>query len=206
MKVHLGGSSETLGIENRVMTSQECEAPVLYIFAGLPGSGKTTIAMELARRLGAAYLRIDTIEQALRDLCSLEVQSEGYAMAYRLAADNLRVGTSVVADSCNPIQLTRSAWEQVAVEAGVDFIHVEVVCSDRNEHRRRIETRNSSVPGLRLPTWSEVEAREYDEWSEDRVVLDTFARSENESIDELLSELSSRAEPRAAGDSRDARA
>lgn len=188
------------------MRSQECEAPVLYIFAGLPGSGKTTIAMELARQLGAAYLRIDTIEQALREFCSLDVQSEGYAMAYRLAADNLRVGTSVVADSCNPIKLTRNAWEQVAVDAGANFIHVEVICSDRNEHRRRVETRISTVPGLKLPTWREVEAREYDEWSEERVVLDTFARSKKASIDELLSELASRAQHRAAGDSRDARA
>ena len=169
------------------------QPPVLYLFAGLPGSGKTTIAMELARRLGAAYLRIDSIEQALRDFCSVEVQSEGYAMAYRLAADNLRVATSVVADSCNPIKLTRSAWERVAIEAQANFIHIEVICSDRSEHRRRIETRISTVPGLRLPTWREVEAREYDEWSEDRVVLDTFGRSEQASIDELLAELSSKA-------------
>lgn len=50
---------------------------ILYIFAGLPGSGKTTLAQELAQRVKACYLRIDTIEQALRDLCALHVQTEG---------------------------------------------------------------------------------------------------------------------------------
>ena len=33
---------------------------MLIIFAGLPGVGKTSIARELGRRLGAAHLRIDT--------------------------------------------------------------------------------------------------------------------------------------------------
>lgn len=40
---------------------------MLIIFSGLPGSGKSTIARALAQRLGAVYLRIDTIEQAIRD-------------------------------------------------------------------------------------------------------------------------------------------
>ena len=41
---------------------------MLIIFGGLPGSGKSTIARALALRLGAVYLRIDTIEQAIRPL------------------------------------------------------------------------------------------------------------------------------------------
>jgi len=41
-------------------------APTLYIFAGLPASGKTTLAQLLAVELKAVHLRIDTIEQALR--------------------------------------------------------------------------------------------------------------------------------------------
>ena len=37
----------------------------LLIFGGLPGTGKSTIARLLAARLGAVWLRIDSIEQAL---------------------------------------------------------------------------------------------------------------------------------------------
>jgi hypothetical protein len=73
-------------------------------FCGLPGSGKSTLARAVARRYNAVYLRIDTVEQALRDLCSVDVQGEGYRLAYRIASDNLRLGHSVVADSCNPIE------------------------------------------------------------------------------------------------------
>jgi predicted kinase len=40
---------------------------MFIIFSGLPGSGKTAIALELARQLGAVHVRIDSIEQAIRD-------------------------------------------------------------------------------------------------------------------------------------------
>lgn len=162
---------------------------MLYIFSGLPGSGKTTLSRRLARHLGAAYLRIDTIEQGLRDLCSCNVTGEGYRLAYRIAADNLRVGTSVVADSCNPIELTRREWQDVAQKAGVGYINVEIRCSDPDEHRRRVDTRMSDVAGLKAPTWEEVEKRTYDAWTGDRIVIDTTAKSVEECVEELLAEL-----------------
>jgi predicted kinase len=40
---------------------------MLIIFGGLPGTGKTTIARALAHQIGAVHLRIDSIEQAIRD-------------------------------------------------------------------------------------------------------------------------------------------
>lgn len=40
---------------------------MLVIFAGLPATGKSTIARALADRIGGVWLRIDSIEQAIRD-------------------------------------------------------------------------------------------------------------------------------------------
>ncbi len=161
----------------------------LFIFAGLPASGKTTLAQQLASDLNAVYLRIDSIEQALRDLCDLQVEGEGYRLAYRIAADNLRLGSNVVADSCNPIELTRREWESVAEAESAEFINVEVVCSDPVEHRRRAESRASSVPNLSLPSWDDIIAREYHEWTVPQVRIDTYGRSPESSYEQLRSLL-----------------
>ncbi len=162
---------------------------MLYIFSGLPGSGKTTMAKLLSSSVGAAHLRIDTIEQVLRDVCGAVVEDEGYRVAYRVAGDILRANVSVVADSCNPIEVTRRAWEQVALDAGVTFVNIEVLCSNTEEHRQRVEHRTTDVPNLRLPTWADVEQREYHEWTTERFVLDTAGRTADECLSTLLAVL-----------------
>jgi predicted kinase len=161
----------------------------LFIFAGLPGTGKTTLSQRLAQSVNAMHLRIDTIEQSLRDLCNLQVEGEGYRLAYKIAADNLRLGINVVADSCNPLELTRREWERVAEDNRCEFINIEVLCSNSCEHRHRIESRSSTIRGLKLPTWRDVEEREYHNWSKDRIVIDTAGRSESDCFDALMLEL-----------------
>ena len=41
---------------------------MLIIFGGLPGTGKTTLSKEIAKHFKAAYLRVDTIEQTLKNM------------------------------------------------------------------------------------------------------------------------------------------
>lgn len=136
---------------------------MLVVFGGLPGTGKTTIARELARQLGAVHLRIDTIEQELREhgMGGRPMDDTGYRVAHVIAADNLRIGRTVIADSVNPLALTRDAWVAVARRTGARVIEIEVICSDANEHRKRAEARRSDIPGLKLPTWEEIVSREY---------------------------------------------
>jgi predicted kinase len=38
---------------------------MLLMFAGLPATGKSTVAQLIARRCDATYLRIESIEQAI---------------------------------------------------------------------------------------------------------------------------------------------
>ncbi len=161
---------------------------MLYIFGGLPGVGKTTIAGGLARAIGAVHLRIDSIEQALRNSSVTISGSEGYVVAYAVAEDNLRLGHSVIADSVNPIELTRAAWRNVAVRAGTPYIEVEIVCTDQPEHRRRVETRIADIAGHRLPTWQQVCDRDYEPWQAG-IVINTAGRQTKASVANLRERL-----------------
>ena len=165
--------------------------PLLIAFGGLPGTGKTTLAKAIAKRYSAAYLRIDTIEMAIRTTGMLreDIGPAGYVVAYWLAEENLRLGHVVVADSVNPIQITRESWSLVARNADVPLIEVEVLCSDPIEHRQRIESRTPELDGLPPLTWASVCHRTYEEWSAPHLVIDTagksIAKTEQELIDRL---------------------
>lgn len=160
---------------------------MLIIFGGLPGVGKTLIACELARQIGAVYLRIDSIEQALRNFGSLghPLNDAGYRAGYAIAEDNLRIGRTVVADSVNPISITRDAWVEVAKRARVRAIEIEVQCADATEHRRRVETRTSDIPGLRLPSWEEVISREYHAWDRQPIVINTATNTVEQNVSKI---------------------
>jgi predicted kinase len=148
---------------------------MLLILSGLPGSGKTTIARELARRLQAVHVRIDSIEQALRNsgVVRNSIDDAGYRAGYAVAEDNLRLGLTVIADSVNPLQITRTAWRAAAARAERPSVEVEIVCTDLDEHRRRVEARVPDLPGHTLPTWREVVGREYQPWDREPIRIDT---------------------------------
>jgi predicted kinase len=98
--------------------------PLLIAFGGLPGTGKTTLAKAVTKRYSAVYLRIDTIEMAIRttEMLREDIGPAGYVVAYWVAEENLRLGHVVVADSVNPLQITRASWSLVARNAGVPLV------------------------------------------------------------------------------------
>lgn len=164
---------------------------MLIVFSGLPGTGKTTTAQALARQIGAVYLRIDVIEQAIREagVLATDVGASGYGVANALALSNLSLGHTVVADCVNPVEESREAWKAIASTTGVKLINIEVVCSDSQEHRRRVETRTGDIPGLVPPTWQSVSAHEYEPWDKTPLTIDTARLTVAESVSTILAHL-----------------
>jgi predicted kinase len=127
--------------------------------------------------LGAVYLRIDVIEVAMARALGMPEEEDigpgGYLVAYDLAASNLRLGHAVLADSVNATAVTRAAWRGVAEAAAAARLEVAVACSDRDEHRRRVEARLGDPEALSPPTWRAVADRLYEPWPEADLTLDT---------------------------------
>lgn len=145
----------------------------LVVFCGLPGVGKTELSRRVANRLGATFLRIDTIEAAIVSTLAPPGNSPaGYAVAGQVAADQLRAGRPVVTDAVNNVTAARQGWATVARDCAVPLSFVEVVCSDTVEHRRRVESRTAEMPGHGVPTWQQVRCRPWEPLTEPHLVID----------------------------------
>ena len=108
---------------------------------------------------------------------------------YELARENLALGSIVITDSVNPIQLTRDAYHDIARSVGVPCLDVEVVCSNPKLHRERVENRTVDIEGLALPDWQAVIDRDYQPWDSERLVLDSATLSVTQSVEAIVAAL-----------------
>jgi predicted kinase len=154
--------------------------PLLIVFGGLPGTGKTTLARAIARENSAAYVCVDAIGHAVRGSGTRE--TAGYDVAYALVEDNLKLGLNVVADAVHAGAGTRQGWRYVACAANATICEIEVVCSDMDELRRRVETRTAAdLPAAPLG-WQDVISCNFEPWDRTRLVVDTAHQSPLESL------------------------
>lgn len=171
---------------------------MLIAMAGLPGAGKSTIAEVIGNRLGYALLSVDPIESAIISAGIDPDQPTGlaaYLVAEAIADAALANGQSIIVDAVNAVDPAREQWVELAEKHGEKLRFIEVVCSDQDLHRERLESRNRNLAHVPDPTWHQVEQSldEYDEWTGPsavipRVTLDSV-RPLGELVDDALAFL-----------------
>jgi predicted kinase len=158
---------------------------VLVVISGLPGTGKSAVAVAVAEHLTAVHLSVDPVEDAMLGAGLRRDWTTGVAAyeAVRIAAEtNLAMGWSVVVDAVNDSEAARQTWRSAASNTGVPISFVVLTMTDPVEHRRRLERRTREFVNLPEPTWGQVEtrARACEPWSGDYLAV---------SADEALSEV-----------------
>lgn len=119
----------------------------LAIFAGLPGSGKTTLAQPFARQRGWTYVNRDEIRAArFAHLGPEEWKPFANTATENAAREALARGESVVVDGMTfATPSLRDAFEAAARDAGARFVAVWVDCPV-DEAIRRVTRSNAGHP------------------------------------------------------------
>ena len=79
---------------------------------------------------------------------------------------SLAAGAAVVVDAVNPVEDARRGWRDLAHRVARPLRFIEVVCLDESEHRRRVASRTADLEEHTVPTWTDVQNREYEPWTE----------------------------------------
>lgn len=138
----------------------------LFITCGLMGTGKSTLAEQLAFELGIVHLSSDVIRKQVAGADADELEkapfNEGnYSLQSRhivytellSRADRiLAAGGSVVVDACFPLASERARCAERARHNGAAFVILDLECSRAEISRRLVdrENRGSSVSDGRL--------------------------------------------------------
>jgi len=144
----------------------------LIIIAGLPGSGKSTVAESLAENLAVPLFSVDPIESSIIKSGlkrSFETGLAAYLVAEALAGEQLKRGLSVIIDAVNPVQEARDMWHNLVRKHHATLIIIECVL-ERELHQERIESRIRNMHGIPEVTWENIENRrkQYLPWKEER--------------------------------------
>lgn len=151
----------------------DSDAPFALAVVGAAGSGKSTVAMEIARRCGAAYLDKDRLagplveaalraqRQSLEERESNEFYRENimpaeYDALFAVASDNLRLGLSVIIDAPFAAFLDNAHFFE---EATVGWpparrFALHVVASEE-QTRQRLQQRGLPRDRAKLDNWND---------------------------------------------------
>jgi predicted kinase len=157
--------------------------PLLIVFAGLPGTGKSSLARAVAREMRAVYLDKDTVKDCAVRLAREMKLDQGHELAgplsyellVDLARDNLSVGLSVVLDSPAGYRLFREKVGRLAQTGKADLKLIECICTDESELRDRVEARGRELPSHRVQDWDAYQGSRarFEGLTERRLVVDT---------------------------------
>jgi predicted kinase len=151
---------------------------MLIVVAGLPGSGKSTMAGDLGRALKCAVLGVDQAEAAMWRAAvnpSAPTHHAAYLVVGALAAEQLALGHDVIVDAVNGPEPARAQWRDLAGQVGAELKFIVVECGDDRVYRDRVEHRTRNIEGFPEPTWEGVLRRRADfpPWTDERLTVDS---------------------------------
>jgi predicted kinase len=128
----------------------------LVIFSGLPGTGKSTLAYQLAHKLQWTLLCIDAVLGDVPENPTVEFWDSKVAILLGLTAVQLELGISVIVDSVF-MNTDRHHAQQIAAKYGARLRPIYTFVSDEQVWEQRVTARFDQLNNKDVATWKQVQ-------------------------------------------------
>lgn len=128
----------------------------LVIFSGLPGTGKSTLADLLARKLRWPLLRIDDVIGDVPDDAGISFWDSKVDILLDLVNTQLEMGLDVIVDSVF-MNMDRQHAQELARKHHAQFLPIYVFVSDDKIWEQRVTARYNELDHKDVATWERVQ-------------------------------------------------
>lgn len=130
--------------------------PILIIFKGLPGTGKTTLARKLEQELRWNQINRDDIKEQLLDEKGdmPDLGRQSYDIMWDTLEKNLADGKSIICDTNINHPLALQHFSRIQQNTNARIVVLECFCRDEEEHRRRLDSRKQmNLSSFWIDSW-----------------------------------------------------
>jgi predicted kinase len=122
---------------------QNSKLPVLAVFKGLPGTGKSTLARELHKEIGWPLIDRDAIKEQLiySGVSEKEIGFKSHQIMWEKAESFLQEGTSAICDTNLNQKVILEDVKRIEEKKHAQILIVECLCEDKEVQKSRIDAR-----------------------------------------------------------------
>lgn len=128
----------------------------LILFSGLPGTGKSTLAVRLARELQLPLLCIDDVIGEIPENAGVPFWDSRVAVLLDVVKTQLEVGLSVIVESVF-MNMDRHHAQELARHYQARFLPVYMHISDENVWKERVDARWHELDHPDVATWERIQ-------------------------------------------------
>lgn len=161
------------------------------VLIGMPGSGKSTVGVILAKTLGMDFVDGDILISQ-REGCTLQeiLDARGLEAFLQVEEDTMLETDyrGAVIATGGSVPMSQKAMEHLAV--GGDFVYIDVPLSELTRRIRNISTRGIAfAPGQTLADIYELRTPIYRRWADVTVKVNTSDNATEQVVEEIIAKL-----------------
>lgn len=144
----------------------------LVIFSGLPGTGKSTLADRLARKLRWPLLRIDDVIGDVPEDADIAFWDSKVSILLDLVNTQLEMGLNVIVDSVF-MNMDRQHAQELARKYQARFFPIYVFMSNDEIWEQRVTERYNEMNNKDVATWERIQHQRehFAEWQPQTALL-----------------------------------